>query len=1283
MTADRLCDFPNPPAVKKPYLLPLLFSLAMSNMLSAASLPPEIEDEQVLSINTEPWHATLMPYGDLKQALAGVRHDSSFSRSLNGNWKFHWVPRPEERPVDFYKLDFDVSGWKEIPVPSNWQIQGYGTPIYTNFTYPFKPAWPSVMAEPPKDYTAYEERNPVGSYRREFEVPKDWDGRRIMVSFDGVDASAFYWVNGEKVGYSNNSRNVAEFDITKFVKPGQKNTIAVEVYRFSSGAYLEDQDMWRLSGIFRNVTLWSAPQLHVRDYSIVTDLDGQYKDATVKVSAIVRNSGEKASVPSRLGVTLYREGKPLSSKGSAEVPAIEPSKEAVVNLSFDVPSPLKWNAETPNLYTAVLDLSAGGKNVELLSSKVGFREIEIKGRIFTINGVPVKLKGANRHENWPDTGHYVSEERMIEDIKLLKQANCNHVRTSHYSNDPRWYELCDEYGLYLVGEANIECHGRTELSNEPRLERMWIDRNTANVENFKNHPSVVIWSLGNESGNGANNAAANKAVKALDPTRPTHYEGFGIDAGKNPADIDSQMYPPLDRVDQIGADARREKPYYLCEYAHAMFNSMGSIGEYNDLFDKHPSIIGGAVWEWEDQGLWNRRDPKRQYIAYGGGFGDKPNDRYFIHKGVVFSDRSPKPHFPEMKRVYQWVSFDPVNLGEGKIKLRNRYQFISLDGFAGAWELTEDGKKIQGGTLPKLDIAAGTEGEITLPIGKFTPKPGAEYFLNIDLSLAKDEPWAKKGYEIANAQFAFPVKATQRVASKNTKALKSVDEKAFSIEGDGFAVRFDPATGLMSEFSRGGANVLLPGGGPRLNLWRAPHEIDDTYVSKVWERVGLDSLEPKVLSAKLEKVSPSLARASFVIQYTGKQGFSVTHSAIYSIAGDGSVTVDNSIVPAGQEVHVARIGVRMLLDKKLDNVSYLARGPMENYSDRKRGSDIGLYSRTVAEQMTPYEKPMDCGNHEDMRWVALSGKGEPTLLAVAEGAPMQFSALPQRDEEMAKAAYRVDLPPVSETVLCLSSQTLGVGSAGCGPPPLPQYRVPLKSTEFSYVLRILPGGVKDIPEIARELAPQDRVQPVAAVRGKDGLVALTAGGNKVAWSLDGEKWTEYTAPFEFSGPGMLYLRSTNSRGESFTGAIPMGLFVDRTLWKASATSFQRNEGEPEHAIDGDSSTYWHSQWNPALPPPHALTVDFGAEKDISAITLLPRQDERYGRAKEYEIYLSDTPDSWGAPAAKGSLPDENLLQTVRLPEPVRARYLKFVILSEYSGKGLGTLAEIGIVPPGK
>jgi len=1023
-----------------------------------AFVPKEIEDPENIGVNKEASHATLMPYASLKEALAGKRHASFYSRTLNGMWKFNWVDWPQKRPVDFYKTDYDVSGWKNIKVPSCWQVQGYGTPYYSNFNYIFQSDYPRVMSTPPQKFTAFKERNPVGSYRRDFTVPADWNGRRIFITFDGVDAGFFIWVNGQKVGYSTNSRNAADFDLTKYIKPG-KNVLAVEVYRFNTGSYLEDQDMWRLSGIFRNVTLWSSPQEHIRDYFIRTNLDKEFRNAEVVVSAKIKNYGTAEVKARELAVNLYNGALPVvGANGKKTIPALQPGEEVTVNVTFKVNGPQKWTAETPKLYTTVISINDGSRNLEMLSSRTGFRHIEIFGRLFTVNGVPIKLKGVNRHENWPTSGHTVTEEQMIKDILLIKQANCNHIRTSHYSNDPRWYELCDEYGIYLVAEANVECHGAmNRFNDEPTIKAAIVDRNVANVENFKNNASVIIWSLGNENGSGGSNfRAALKEIKAIDPTRPTHYEGFGI-GSRNPADIDSQMYTDVESLEKRAHDQTLDKPFYLCEYAHAMFNSMGSVDIYNDLFDKYPALLGGAIWEWQDQGIYNNRDPKHPITAFGGGFGEYPNDQYFIHKGVVFSDRSLKPHYPELKHAYQWITISAKDFNSGLFTFKNRYQFTNLKNLSAKWTLSENGKMISSGNLAVGVINPGEEKDLKVPY-TVKAKPGAEYFLRVAFYLANDEIWAKKGYEVASQQFELPVAVTTSEDASQGGNLTLTDSKEIiQVKGTGFNLEFNKAKGTFSKMEENGQNILQGEGGPMLHLWRAPHQKDDMWAYPDWEKNGLKSIAWVANDVKATQLAANVVEIKVSLTGTGKQNFTVHHQVVYTINGKGLIKSANTVDFSNPKLELARLGVRIFLNKDLNQFNYLGRGPMENYADRKRGFDVGNYASSVNQQLTPYEKPMECGNHEDVRWATVSAANGMGITVKKDTALLQVAALPYSDEEMENVEYKIDLPKSKATVLCINAKTLGVGSHGCGPRPLNAYKVYSTDASFSYQIQLLMG----------------------------------------------------------------------------------------------------------------------------------------------------------------------------------------------------------------------------------
>lgn len=1017
-----------------------------------AGYPAEIEDPRITGINKEPYHATLMPYADLKEALAAKRHASSFCRVLNGKWKFNWVPTPEQRPVDFYKSDFDVSKWNEITVPSNWEVQGYGTPFYRNLGYTIKKDFPRVMSEPPRNYTAFTERDPVGSYRRDFDLPAEWSGRRIFITFDGVDSGFFLWVNGTKVGYSVNSRNAAEFDVTNYLRPG-KNMIAVEVYQYTSGTWLEDQDMWRLHGIFRNVTLWSAPQTHIRDIFIKPDLDKSYHDGSVEVIAKVKNYSEKAGKEQHLTAVLYDKQGTEIAKGNVNGRQLGAGQEEALTIKFLVADPAKWTAETPNLYTVVLNSAEG----EILSQKIGFRKLEIKGRIFMVNGVPIKLKGVNRHEHWSDVGHAITEEQMIRDLELIKQGNCNHVRTCHYSDDPRWYELCDEWGIWLVAEANMEYHGYDRFfDEEPTIKAAIVDRNVANVENFKNHPSVIIWSLGNEGGIGGTNLrAAMAAVKAIDTSRFVHYERFGI--GKNnPADLDGRMYGTAEDYIKIAQNKELTKPLYICEFVHAMFNSMGSLDEYSTAFDNTPEILGGAIWEFQDQALWNRRDPKHPILAYGGGFGEFPNDHYFIHKGVVAWDRKTvKPHFPEMKKAFQWISTDLSDASAGMIRIRNKFQFVSLDAFTGEWTLTENGIDIGHGTFDLPRIPAKREGRVFIPYKILNPKPGAEYYLRVSYKQKQNTLWAAKGFEVAWDQFKLPVSTLPAIVSPPQGLLSMIQTpQLLKITGNGFSVTFDKKSGEMQQITKGATDLLTDGGSPRVHLWRAAHRNDDMWAYNTWQKYGLTDLKYSLVDIKSRIIDRSAISVVATIKAEGKEGFSVYHTAKYLITGNGMIKVDNDMKFVGLRINLARIGVRMLFNKDLRHMQYYGRGPYENYSDRKGASDVGLYDLDVDDQYE-YEKPMERANHEEVRWAQLSGKNIPSVMIRADNDLMQVSALPHTDEQMFPVEYKIDLPPSQATVFCLSAKTMGVGSASCGPRPLDKFQVWSDDAKFGYTLQLL------------------------------------------------------------------------------------------------------------------------------------------------------------------------------------------------------------------------------------
>ncbi|MCK5835106.1 MAG: DUF4981 domain-containing protein, partial [Lentisphaeria bacterium] len=693
------------------------------------SAAPDWENPEVFGVNKEKARATFVPFADRSNSISDDRNNSQLVKSLNGQWKFNWVRKPDLRPTDFYKEDYNSSNWAKISVPSNWQLKGYGKPIYTNNIYPFKLDPPFVTSEPPKSYTAYELRNPVGSYIKKFRIPANFDGRQTFIHFDGVESAFYIWVNGKKVGYSQGSYTPAEFNITKYLKPGA-NSVALEVYRWSDGSYLEDQDFWRLSGIFRPVYLFSRANVGVRDFYAKPLLDDKYENGILDVVTTVHNYTAKSSRGTIKMELLDHNNKLVVSKTTKLQDAVA-NKDTDFSLKADVKNPLKWSAEFPNLYTLVITLSdEDGKVLEYVSDKVGFRTIQISktGQVL-VNGKSILFKGVNRHEHDAVDGRAVSYESMVEDIRLMKLYNINTVRTSHYPNDPRWYDLCNEYGIYLMSEANVEAHGcwnaQTEyLGKRPEWNGAHIDRVMSMVERDKNHPSIIFWSLGNESATGPVFQLMADAIRTRSTDRPIHYE---VEWG--PADMDSNMYPSVGRVEAMGK-IKSSRPYFICEYGHSMGNSMGNIKEYWDAIEKYDRNIGGCIWDWIDQGLKKTDKDGNSFFAYGGDYGDKPNSGNFCLNGLLNSDRTVSPNMPNLKAIYQYVKFFAGDLSQGEIKIANNYFFSNLSLYNLNWTVIEDGIAIENGRITNLNVAPGVEQMVKVPFSKFKVKSGAEYYLN-------------------------------------------------------------------------------------------------------------------------------------------------------------------------------------------------------------------------------------------------------------------------------------------------------------------------------------------------------------------------------------------------------------------------------------------------------------------------------------------------------------------------------------------------------------------------
>jgi beta-galactosidase len=1042
--------------------------------------PLDWENPEVVGRNKEPGHCTLMVYPDVETALTCQRESSPYYLSLDGPWKFNCVHTPEERPQDFYKPAFDVSGWAEIPVPSNWELQGYD-----NIRYPFP-------ANPPYIDHSY---NPVGSYRREFTLPDTWSGRQVFLHFDGV-ASAFYvWINGRQVGYSEGSMTPAEFNVTPYLQPGV-NTVAAQVYRWSDGSYLEDQDFIRLSGIYRNVYLFSTPAVHIRDFAVRATLDDQYEDGVL----LIRPKLATYSEPNLRGWTVQAQlfdadekpvlGQPMMTDALRVTSESYPQRGNVsfARMQATVPDVKKWSDEIPNLYTLVLTLhDSSGHVVEAERCRVGFRRVEIKDGQFFVNGQSIRFFGTNRHEHDPDTGRAVPVSRMIQDIKLMKSNNINAVRTSHYPNAPEWYDLCDQYGIYLIDETNLETHGVGGLlSNTPVWHTAFLERAIRMVERDKNHASVVFWSLGNESGCGPNHAAMAGWIHDYDSTRPVHYEGAGV-RGSDPyyVDVISRMYARIPEIIRIAINPTDNRPMVLCEYAHAMGNSVGNLREYWEAIRAHKRLIGGFIWDWVDQGIRTKAADGSTFWAYGGDFGDNPNDGNFCCNGLTQPDRTPNPSLREVKKIYQRIHVTPVDVNAGTFSVENEYDFRTLDFVQGAWELACDDKVIQQGALAKLALAPKGVQQIEIPFTKPAPSPGAEYWLKVTFTLAADEPWAPRGHVVAWDQFEIPIETPPAgtVALAAMLPVKLQEQgNTYVATGDNFKVTVGKASGAVESLVFKGAEMIASPLVP--NFWRAP--IDNDHGNQVPRRLGVwRTAGPgrKVQSMTAEQITPQLVRiAATAALPVGDDA--TRYATVYNIYGSGDIVVDAGIEPSGSNIpELPRFGMQMAIPKRYSTMTYLGRGPYENYWDRNSGSAVGLYSGPVEEQIHVYTRPQENGNRTDVRWLLLSDHEGLGLLAV--GMPLlSASAWPFSMDDLEKARHINELPRRDFITLNLDWRQMGVGGDDSwGARTHPEYTLPARPYTYSFRLKLYSQDLGEPDLLARQSLPKGNDERADRVTG--------------------------------------------------------------------------------------------------------------------------------------------------------------------------------------------------------
>jgi beta-galactosidase len=1039
------------------------------------------QNPSIFGINKLPSRNVAWPCPDVLSGWKSDYDHSPWVVSLNGQWGFNWVANPDERPVNFFSPGFDASKWKKIPVPSCWELEGlkvapvsqsnYGVPVYTNSNYPFNvKRFGRVMDEPGKNFNTYKQRNPVGSYRRYFKVPANWGHGRTLIHFAGVSSAMYIWVNGHKVGYSENARLPAEFDITNYLKAGN-NLLAVEVYRYSDGSYLEDQDMWRLSGIFRDVFLYHTPPVSIWDFYVDNHLDAGLHNASLNLRYTLRSNVKETN---NMRIRLSLRG-PDGSTGRQ--PLIDEPVTSVISgfnterktASVLVKHPLLWTSETPNLYDALVELVQNGKVIETRRVDIGFRMIAVRDKQLFINNVSIKIKGVNRHESDPAGGYTLTRENMIKDIRLIKQDNLNFVRTSHYPNDPRWYELCNRYGLFLMDENNLETHG---ISYHKRIlpgdDTTWkpavLDRMQRMVIRDRNNPSVIIWSLGNEAGYGSDFMAMRETARAADPQlRPIHYADMN-----RAADFDSQTYPTttwllqhvngkairtgehgeLGTIEQHGPYPSG-KPFIANEYAHAQANSLGNLQDYWDVFEKYPMLLGGFIWEWADQSLYKTDAAGKTFFAYGGDFGDQPNDNFRCIKGLVSGDRIPRPHYWEGKKVFQYIKVTDDDIAHGNVRFRNKYFYTSLTGFTADWVLEENGIAIAKGPLTIPNLKAGEEKGITIPWGKPTWKPGAEYFVTIKFRLRSNTLWANAGHVVAWDQ--LPVKAPL-VAKKDP-----VDEKvSFTKDASGWtasvksaSIKVDSKTGWLSSYITNGhenlAAPLMP------NFWRVPTDNDIGW--NVPKNMGpwKDALE----KGELQYVKQMPLGDSGYLMATIKLPMDSTFvSMLYTLHEDGRVEINMMMRMGKKAPEIPRIGLTFGVAADQDKINWFGRGPQENYRDRKTGYAIGLYQSTVNSWITDYVRPQDNANRTDVRHISFTNAKGSGIRVTGIGNVFGVTAWPYTQQDLETTTHDYQLPHRDFITINIDGQQMGIGGdISWGLPVHKAYRI-LEKGMYAFMVEL-------------------------------------------------------------------------------------------------------------------------------------------------------------------------------------------------------------------------------------
>ena len=1306
----------------------------------------EWEAPEQVALNKEHPHTWFFNFGDTESARRILPEYSTYYQSLNGTWKFNWVGNPEERPTDFYKPEFDVNGWDDVTIPMHWNVVGiqkdgnlkYGTPIYANQPVIFKHTvakgdWKGgVMREPAKDWVTYKHRNEVGSYRRTFTIPQNWEGREVYINFDGVSSFFYLWVNGQYVGFSKNSRNTASFNITKYLNEKGENIVAAEVYRNSDGSFLEAQDMFRLPGIFRTVSLTSTAKLQVRDLRVFPDLDANYQNGTIRVEADIRNFSKKKAKGYSISYSvyankLYSDDNTLVNGVSGNVAVAELAKteatSAVTTIAIN--NPKKWSAEAPYRYTLVGQLKdKKGRVVETFSTGFGFAKVEIKdtpasedefglaGRYYYINGKTVKLKGVNRQEINPEVGNAIDTRQMEEEIMIMKRGNINHVRNSHYSCQPMWYYLCDKYGIYLEDEANIESHeyyyGEASLSHVPEFQDAHVARVMELAHAHVNHPSVVIWSLGNEAGPGKNFVAAYEALNKFDPSRPVQYE-----RNNDIVDMGSNQYPSIGWMNEaVKGKMGIKYPFHVSEYAHSMGNAVGNLIDYWNAIESTNFFCGAAIWDWVDQSLnYYDRNTGDKFWAYGGDFGDKPNSGMFCMNGILLPDHSPKPAYWEVKKVYQNIGVKAVDMKKGLIEVFNKTYFTPLVGYKMVWSLYKDGKKVKEDTAyraPRKLVGPRDKVIYGIPYNYDELDPASEYYLKVQFTLAEDMPWAKAGYVQMEEQLLVKeagTKACLKCANKGQDRPTVAEAEDFTtITGKNFVAKFNNKEGTIYSLVYNGQQVIREGQGPKIDALRAPTD-NDNWARNQWFAKGLHNLKHNVqnyawVNAKkkddntvqlmytVESQAPNAAVLeggnsgyNKVVELTDKKfgpnDFKFTTNQIWTIYPDGTIELQSAITSNDPAFNLARLGYAMQIPSELQQYTYYGRGPWNNYNDRKTGSFIEMYQTTVKDQFVNFPKPQSMGNREDIRWCALTNNAGNGIEFVA-GTRMSTSALPWSALEMTVAPHIYQLPKSTGTHLHLDLTVTGLGGNSCGQGgPLEPDRAKAKEHNFSFMIRPVQNAA--YTETANVRTAGEK--PLSISRSRTGKVSITSAkeGAEFFYTLNNsKKKIAYTEPFDLRDGGTVTAFYKDNKAIKVTMSFEKIETVPMEVIYAS--SEEVGYGDAKNLVDGNPATIWHTMYSVTVAKyPHWVDFDAAEVKNIKGFIYMPRTGSWNGNIKDYTIHVSQDGKNWGEPIKKGKFERNLEPKRVMFDTPVKARYIRFTGLSSHNGQDFAGGSEFSVI----